>query len=331
MSTNTPYPLSSAAFWRAYWVTLRPYLFFISGVSGLVGLCIPGEISLPAFSMAMAAFFFAYGLGQALTDVFQVDTDSISSPYRPLTQGLISKKQVLAVSLTGLGACAIVLVMQNPWNLVVAGLGVGGLATYTPLKRRWWGGPFWNSWIVATLPLMGLLCGLSGFAVGDHLRVLIPVMVSVFFTYAIFVLLGYFKDISADRQTGYDTFPVRFGWKPAVLVSAAFLAAGAAGSVLAVGPVLAAISPIKEVHPGMLAGAGMWLAGIGSLALAHVMMWQISDERKSHGAIGAVVIGYVLMHLGEACCLRPNLAVFAAFFFVLFLLVLHLRPEKTQI
>lgn len=331
MSKNQPYPLLSAGFWRGYWVTLRPYLFFISGVSGLVGLSIPEEINLAAFSMAMVAFFFSYGLGQALTDVFQVDTDSISSPYRPLTQGLVSKRQVLLVSLAGLAACAVLLVMQNPWNLIVAAVGVVGLATYTPLKRRWWGGPFWNSWIVATLPLMGVLCGLSGFAIGEYLQLLIPAMVSVFFTYAIFVLLGYFKDISADRQTGYDTFPVRFGWRPAVLVSAAFLVAGVAGSVFVVAPSLQTIRVGMETNPGQVAGAVMWLFGIGSLALAHVMMWRIDHERESHGAIGAVVIGYVLMHLGEACCLRPSLVVFAVIFFGLFLLVLKLRPEKTQI
>ena len=92
-----PHPTFSAAFARAYWITLRPYLFFISGVSGAVGLAIyPNETTLNLV-LAFAGFFFSYGLGQALTDVFQTDTDAISSPYRPLTQGIIAKRQVLIV------------------------------------------------------------------------------------------------------------------------------------------------------------------------------------------------------------------------------------------
>ena len=36
-------------------------------------------------------------------------------------------------------------------------------------------------------------------------------MAATFFGYANFVLAGYFKDIEADRATGYRTFPVVFG------------------------------------------------------------------------------------------------------------------------
>jgi len=40
---------------------------------------------------------------------------------------------------------------------------------------------------------------------------------AVFFGYANFVVMGYFKDISADRATGYRTFPVTFGWRAAAI------------------------------------------------------------------------------------------------------------------
>jgi 4-hydroxybenzoate polyprenyltransferase len=78
--------LAHAGFWRLYWVTLRPYLFFVSGAAGAVGLALSDAAGV-TFAAAFAAFFFSYGFGQAATDVFQIDTDSISSPYRPLTQG----------------------------------------------------------------------------------------------------------------------------------------------------------------------------------------------------------------------------------------------------
>jgi len=45
---------------------------------------------------------------------------------------------------------------------------------------------------------------------------------SVFGTYAVFVLIGYLKDVEADRATGYQTIAVRFGRRAAVLVSSVF-------------------------------------------------------------------------------------------------------------
>ena len=35
-----PFPVTSARFWRAFGVTMRPYLMFVSGASGLVGLAL---------------------------------------------------------------------------------------------------------------------------------------------------------------------------------------------------------------------------------------------------------------------------------------------------
>ena len=86
---TTPYRVTAAGFWRAYAITLRPYLFFVSGAAGLVGLAMT-DLPPLAFGAAFLAFFLSYGLGQALTDVFQRDTDALSSPYRPLVRGEIA-------------------------------------------------------------------------------------------------------------------------------------------------------------------------------------------------------------------------------------------------
>lgn len=324
----TPYPLTSSCFWRAYWVTLRPYLFFVSGVSGLVGLAIPGKINWPAFTAAFAAFFFSYGLGQALTDVFQTDTDAISSPYRPLTRGLISRGQVLVVSLAGLALCALAFLLCNPWTLALSTLGITGLATYTPFKRRWWAGPFWNAWIVALLVAIGHLCGETSPAAVFRTPVLWMAMLSVFFSYAIFVLLGYFKDISADRATGYNTLPVKAGWRVSVLVSGLFaLAATGASTALLLLSGLAQ----RTAGPAEILAVLLWVVGILITAYAHILMLRIRDESRAHLSIGHVVRGYLLLHLGEAVALKPELAVPAVIFYLLFELVLATRPERTQI
>ena len=147
----------SLDFVRYYVITMRPYLLFVSGITGIVGLSFAPSISIPNLMILFLVFFLSYGFGQALTDCFQIDTDSLSSPYRPLVQGSIKRWQSLGVSLTLLTVSCAILFFLNTWILPLGLLCVGGLITYTPFKRKWWGGPFYNAWIVALLPVIGKL------------------------------------------------------------------------------------------------------------------------------------------------------------------------------
>jgi len=309
--------MTNSRFWSAYWVLLRPYLLFVSGVSGAAGLALARDLPAARFAAAFPAFLFAYGLGQALTDVFQTDTDAISAPYRPLVRGIVSPHQVLAVSLLGLGVCGAILAVLNPWNLALSAAAIVGLLTYTPAKRRWWAGPFWNAWIVALLPVMGALCGRQPAAT----RLLVPLAASVFFSYAIFVLLGYFKDISADRAAGYRTLPVRAGWRPSVAASAALLVAAAGAGVA----YFAALGRPPAI------GIALWLAGTGLMALAHAQMWKTNGEKEAHRSIANTVRGYMLLHLGEMVAARAALWPAALAFYAAFEWALAARPERSQV
>jgi 4-hydroxybenzoate polyprenyltransferase len=327
-TVQVSHAITAWGFWHDYLITCRPYLCFVSGATGLVGLALVP--ALPAWTLAgaFAAFFFSYGFGQALTDVFQTDTDSLSAPYRPLVQGRIKGSQVLVVSLAGLAGCALFFLLCNPWTLVLSGLGVAGLATYTPLKRRWWGGPFWNSWIVACLPVIGVQCGVPGFSGAFRVRGLGWAVAGVFFSYATFVLLGYFKDVSADRVTGYDTLPVHFGWRVAVVVSGAC-------ALLAVASSLGLLLVLRANHPnadtGGILALVVWTSGAVLLVVSHVVMWFTHSEANAHGPIENCVRGYLLLHLGEASVARPSLSLLALVFYGVFEVALAMRPERRQV
>ena len=321
-------PATTATFWRGYWLTLRPYLFFVSGSSGLLGLALAPDLGQLGLAVTFPAFFFAYGLGQAVTDVFQTDTDALSAPYRPLVRGEISRAHVLLVSLLGLSLCALVMALGNTLTLALSGLAVLGLLTYTWFKRRWWGGPFWNAWIVAVLPVIGYLCGgvSPSSALGD--RGLAAAGLSVFFSYAVFVLLGYFKDISADRATGYRTLPVVAGWQTSVAVSAFFALAATLSGLALLAQLYSADAVLSATA---WASGAMWLAGVHLLVLAHPSMLRLGSEEKAHHAIALAVRGHVLMHFGLAAAVRPGLLLPVAAAYVLFEATLSRRPEATQI
>ena len=187
------YSIGNIKFWQAYITTMRPYLLFISGAAGLVGLAFIEDPPIVRVILAFIPLFLSYGLGQALTDCFQTDTDAISSPYRPLVRGMISRKQVLTISLIGLITGAFILAYLNPRILIFGILAIVGLLTYTFFKRTWWGGPPWNSWIVALLPIMGHLAdkeyhvrSIVHFGDSNSLAFFLAVA-AIFFGYANFV------------------------------------------------------------------------------------------------------------------------------------------------
>lgn len=321
------YPVFSLRFWGAYWTTMRPYLLFVSGAAGWTGLAFMEQSAILRLVLGFLPLFFSYGLGQSLTDCFQTDTDALSSPYRPLVRGSISKTQVLSVSLCGLTLSVAMLCYLNPIILIPGSAAVFGLLTYTKFKRTWWGGPPWNAWIVALLPIIGRqsdaafkpanLIDLWGpFTLSFSLAVLV-----IFCAYANFVLIGYFKDISADRQTGYNTFPVVFGWKAAAIysdITAGTTAALAAGVVI--------FSGCKTVWPAVI----LTVAVISNL-YGQIGIHKIRDEKKAHGPISWVLRAFLLYCLALITTMKFDWIAAGIPFYLLFELTLYFRPEESQV
>lgn len=304
---------------RSLWVTGRPYLMFVSGAAALPGLALaraPIARVVPAF----VVLFLSYGLGQALTDVFQTDTDALSAPERPLVQGAIDKRTVLIASLGGLTACAAVIAWLSPAAALPAAIAIVMLATYTPLKRRWWGGPPWNSAVVALLPLLGRMAGGGGLAEALADGAVRIAMASSFGTYAVFVLLGYLKDVEADRATRYDTVAVRFGRRAAVVWSASFAALGLAASGWLVQPRLT-----------VSAGIALWSAGAVMLVGAHVLAWRSTTDNDAWPGIQTSVHGFVAVHLGEAAAIEPRWTLVAWILFGASIVAMFRRPVLRQV
>ena len=317
--------VKAAAFVRAYLTTMRPYLLPVSGLAGAAGISLAGAQGAWRTAAAMLPFYLLYGFGQALTDCFQQDTDRLSAPYRPLVAGRISRRAVLAVSLAGLLGGAAVLAILNPWDLLLSLAGIVGLAVYTPLKRMWWAGPLANAWVVALLPIMGWLTAPDGtpLELASHPAVLAAALANLL-AYANFVLVGYLKDVGADRQSGYRTFPVRFGWKRTALCSHAWALAALGAAAWAV----------------LLAGGtgGQSLIGWVPLALAagvsvaaQARAQGVDSEDKAHGPIAGTVRVFLLINAAIVMAARPAWWPIAAGTCAAFEALLRMRPDRHQI
>jgi len=316
----------SLEFVRAYVITMRPYLMFVSGITGLAGMSFIPRLSVTDFILRFAASFLSYGFGQALTDCFQIDTDSLSSPYRPLTQGIISRIQAFVVSAVGLAFCVGVFASGNTSNLLLGAVAGSGLATYTWFKRRWWGGPFYNAWIVAVLCSMAFLSGAQPFP-----QVLstpmIWVLLCVLFGYANFVLSGYFKDIEADRATGYNTLLVVFRRRISAWASD-FLAVAAIAFAAVV--LLAA----QSTPPSVMGDVSRWVFFVAAVVvsmIAQVRLHAVTTDNEAHRAIAPVVHSYILLLSAVACIQKPAWTGLFILFYGAFIGVLKIRPAQNQI
>jgi geranylgeranylglycerol-phosphate geranylgeranyltransferase len=301
---------------------MRPYLLPVSAMAGLVGLSLTGIEPGLRFGLAMGIFSLSYGLGQALTDCFQIDTDSLSSPYRPLVKGVVSPREIFIVALAGLTSGLVLLAVLNPWNLIVAAASIVGLLVHTPLKRRWWAcAPIENAVIMALLPVMGWLVGS-----GDTLIAaladprLLVVALAMIAAYTNFVVVGYLKDIEPDRRTGYITLPVRFGWTVTALVS----------HVLAAGALAATAWALDLLGGGWLA----WSVFSGGAILSLVtqgVRHLIREEQEAHRPTGNVVRVFLMLCGAMAIAARPECWPVAIAIYVVFEVLAWVRPQRSQV
>jgi 4-hydroxybenzoate polyprenyltransferase len=310
-------------FIKNYIITMRPYLLFVSGITGIAGLSLGEGLSGIQLIALSIAFFLTYGFGQALTDCFQTDTDSISSPYRPLVQGKLSRKAVMITSLAGLTIAGTVIIYFNILNFALALTATLGLATYTYFKRRWWGGPFYNAWIVGVVFIMGVLSQPVHIPVRS--AVFYGTLATVFFGYANFVLTGYYKDISADAKTGYNTLVVKFGMKFSAYVSDIFALLQLAGYILAV---VLLYNP-DNWYPVVSVAAG--ITGIIFLITGQIFIHKVKNEAEAYKSISPVVHAYILLPASIVCLSKPEWSLWIIIFYAGYILTLKLRPEKSQI
>ncbi|MBT8392420.1 MAG: UbiA family prenyltransferase [Ignavibacteria bacterium] len=321
------YPPFSLKFSQAYILTMRPYLMFVSGITGVLGISFAGEISLLKTLLIFKVTFLSYGFGQALTDCFQIDTDSISSPYRPLTQGIVKKNHFLIISIVGLFYCISVLAFYNPINLALGILAGFGLATYTNFKRKWWAGPFYNAWIVVVLFLMAYLAGLGKIYFDFSNLIFIAAVLTVFFGYANFVLTGYFKDIEADRETNYKTLPVRFGRRISSVVSDIF------GMSASISVFITIFSLAFDSFPYQIILKALVFAysGIAAIIFTQLNLHSVNTDSEAHRAIVPCVHSYLLLLSSLTVLNNPDWFTPLILIYLIYIIVLKIRPAKEQI
>jgi 4-hydroxybenzoate polyprenyltransferase len=306
------------SFWKNYFILMRPYLLFISGITGLLGMAQAQAPFSLVFIVLFVLFFFSYGAGQALTDCYQIDTDSLSSPYRPLVTGKLDKETVFFVSLSFLIIANVIFAIENYYNVLVASLATMGLMTYTYFKRRFWGGPLYNGWIVAALYVLGFQ---SFKPLNWHDPHNLLALFTVLVAYAHFVLVGYFKDIEADRKTAYHTLPVVYGRKVSSHVSTVLAVTALSSAWL----LLSLEQPINSLS--LLA----FFISIMTYGIGQILLYKNKSDEMAYKPILFSVHAYLLLLTSLILQVKPGWLFFMMLYYGFFMYTLQYRPCKTQI
>ena len=139
------------------------------------------------------------------------------------------------------------------------------------------------------------------------------------FNAANFVLIGYLKDISADKATGYKTFPVVWGWQKTILLGDVF----AVLTVLFF--VLRASFQVREIIPA-------------SLATIIIIAGQVNghrarkkDEKEALIPILSTVRSFILFHIAIVLHFQPAWWAYMVLYYLVFEIFLFKRPSRYQV
>src|SRR5213593_5194098 len=92
------------------------------GIGGVVGVgsAAWGDLALPLVLAAAAAAAFTAG-GNALNDIFDIETDRINHPDRPLASGQLTLGIARAFAASAFVIAAVLAVFINPLALLIVG------------------------------------------------------------------------------------------------------------------------------------------------------------------------------------------------------------------
>jgi geranylgeranylglycerol-phosphate geranylgeranyltransferase len=207
-------------------ITVRPHNGLIAAASVLVGEHLagagPGRESL----LASGAVFLVCAGAYAFNDLFDLDTDRVAKPGRPLPGGRISRRAVLAVGdAAWVGAVALG-VLAGGWTLRFLAAWMVLLMLYSwKLKGR----GLWGHVLVSVVASSGFLLG---GLIGERVRAgAVPFLIALVIHLARETAKAV-EDIEGDRVAGIRTYAVSVGGAQALGATFVLMAGVIAVSLL---------------------------------------------------------------------------------------------------
>jgi 4-hydroxybenzoate polyprenyltransferase len=139
--------------------------------------------------------------------------------------------------------------------------------------------------------------------------------------------VGYFKDIEADRATGYNTLPVVYGKKWASFASDIFGISAVIFTVLAIFDSYNNLLSLLSLIPALF----FLVVGAFEVLSTQLLLRDIKKDSEAHIAVVPSLKSYVLLLSAIIASQKPEWILHLFIFYFCFLIVLKFRPSKNQI
>ena len=196
----------------AYLKSMRPYLFFVSGMAGCLGLVFSGRpVSFGRAAAVLSVVFLGWGVNQVINDLLGLPEDKINAPHRPLVTGALPRRPAILLSMFLFILGGIVTFYLNPSALVLYLFVFILNIAYEFSKKIPWLGNIVFSLLLAPCLYYGAMCvnkeGLGIFA-DKKLFLLATAIIMINIMAAFFT---YYKDYRGDKAAGKKTVIVQLG------------------------------------------------------------------------------------------------------------------------
>jgi geranylgeranylglycerol-phosphate geranylgeranyltransferase len=197
-------------FIRAYIKSMRPYLFFATGIAGWLGIEFSGvEVNVLRKFLILVLLFFSWGINQIVNDYLGIKEDRINAPKRPMVSGELNTKYALVTTSVLFIVGAVISYLLNPYALIVYLIGYAFNIIYEYLKAVPLLGNIWFGILLSVCPIYGALA-VSNQSLLEVLtnKDLIFVTLLIALMFSTMTFFTYYKDYEGDKATGKKTLVV---------------------------------------------------------------------------------------------------------------------------
>lgn len=206
----------------------RPVNSSVAGIAAIIGYLLATGTLVFGTLLLAAIVFLVTSAGNVVNDYFDIETDRINRPERPLPSGDIGERTALVLAIVLFASGIILAAFTNILCLVIAVVNSALLAGYAAwLKRTPLIGNIAVSYLSGSIFLFG-----GAFAGIEGLIRVIPVAAITFLAMLSRELLKDAEDVEGDSATGASTLPVRIGVKKTAYIGFFCLAGAVAASMV---------------------------------------------------------------------------------------------------
>jgi geranylgeranylglycerol-phosphate geranylgeranyltransferase len=202
--------MEKSKFIRAYIKSMRPYLFFATGIAGWLGIVFSGtEVNILRKFLVLVLLFLSWGVNQIVNDYLGIKEDRINAPNRPMVSGELNIKYALITTFILFVIGAVISYILNPYALIVYFIGYIFNILYEYFKAVPFLGNIWFGILLSVCPFYGALAvGKKTLLMVLNNKDLIFVSLFVALMFSTMTFFTYYKDYKGDKKTGKKTLVV---------------------------------------------------------------------------------------------------------------------------